>query len=98
MSYHKNPEPRHADTHATRVTFNGPFMSASIALGDLLFIRRYSAWHNEQPLYQLRFRRGSIDMCHDALVQLVRQGQESLVAPEREVNCSGAYCEVEDAG
>lgn len=91
---HNNPTPTHPDTHATRVTSNDRFVSAGINLGDLLFVRRYSAWHNTQPLFEARFRHGVIDMSQDTLIALVRSGQEALAAPDPYIECSGATADL----
>lgn len=93
---HNNPAPAHPDTHTTRVTSNDRFVSCGIALGDLIHIRRYSAWHNAQPLYELRFRRGSIDMSQDTLTQLVRQGAEAINARPRDPDYSAITADLGD--
>lgn len=85
MTFHNNPTPAHPDTHGTRVTSNDRFVSATITLGDLLYVRQYSAWHNSQPLYQLRFRRGSMDISQDTMIALVREGTEALAAEPRDI-------------
>lgn len=84
MTYRNNPEIPHPDTHTTRVSSNDRFVFAGINLGDLIMVRRYSAWHNTQALYELRFRHGTIDMSHATLTEIVRQGQEALCAQDRD--------------
>lgn len=95
MTYHTHPAPEHPDVHTTRVVSNDRFVSAGIALGDLIFVRRYSAWHNSQPLFELRFRRGTIDMSADTLAAIVRQGQEALAAPDVDPDISGSFTDME---
>jgi hypothetical protein len=96
MTLHNNPEPLHPDTHTTRVTSNDRFVSAGISLGDLIMVRKYSAWHNQQPLYELRFRHGAIDISHGTLTAIVRHGQEALCAPDRDADCSGAVANLDE--
>lgn len=96
MTYKRNPEPAHPDTHTTRVTSNDRFVSCGISLGDLIHIRRYSAWHNTEPLYEVRFRRGSIDMSQETLIGLVRQGAEAINAKPRDPDYSGACADLGD--
>lgn len=91
---HNNPPSARPDTHATRVQSNDRFISAGITLGDLLFVRRYSAWHNTQPLFEARFRHGMIDMSQATLVDLVRQAQEALASPDPYIECSGATADL----
>jgi len=83
--------------HATRVVGNDYHVYASINLGALITIRKYSAWHNSQPLYDLKFQHGNIDCSHATLTALVRQAQEALCAPESDADCSGSFTDMEPA-
>lgn len=94
MIYQKHPEPGNPDHHTTRVTSNDRFVCAAINLGDLIYVRRYSAWHNTEPLYEVRFRRGTMDCSHATLTEIVRQGQEALCAPDREADYSGSFTDM----
>jgi hypothetical protein len=94
VTFRKNPEPAHPDTHTTRVTSNDRFVCAAIALGDLLYVRRYSAWHNTEALFEVRFRRGTIDMSAATLTEIVRQGQEALASAPRDAEISGSAADL----
>lgn len=82
------------DSHATRVVSNDRHVYAGINLGDLIMVRKYSAWHNSQPLYQLRFRHGTIDCSHTTLQAIVRQSTEALCAPDRDADMSGSCADM----
>ena len=86
--------PEIPDTHSTRVVGHDRHVSCGINLGDLIMVRKYAAWHNSQPLYQLRFRHGTIDCSHTTLQAIVRQGTEALCAPERDADCSGSRADL----
>lgn len=85
------------DTHSTRVVSNDHNIYAGINLGQLVLVRKYAAWHNSQPLYQLRFQHGTIDCSHTTLQRMVKQGTEALCSPERDADCSGSFTDMEPA-
>jgi hypothetical protein len=94
--FHNNPTPANPDTHTTRLIANDRFVSCGVTLGDLVGVRRYSAWHNTQSLYEVRFRRGSIDMSQDTLIALVRQGAEAIRTRPHDPDCSAIIANLEE--
>lgn len=82
------------ETHATRVTSNDKHVYAGINLGEFVMVRKYSAWHNTQALYELRFQHGTMDMSHATLQGIVRQGQEALCTPQPDADCSGSFTDM----
>lgn len=91
---HNNPTPTRPDTHCTRVTSSDRFISAGIALGDLLYVRPYTSWHQQHALFEVRFRHGSMDVSMETMTALVRMGQEAIVAAPKTAECSGAVVDL----
>ena len=83
---------------STRVVSNGNFITTSISLGTLKYVRRYPGWHHhgkevERPV-EMRFEHGSIDMDAATLIQIIRTGQEALAFDPTGVECSGACFDI----
>jgi hypothetical protein len=80
----------HRTPNCTLVRSNDRFVTASINLGDLLYIRPYASWHQEHALFEARFRHGSVEMDIQTVTAFVRKGQEALAAAPQTADCSGA--------
>jgi hypothetical protein len=78
----------HPHNHTTIIRSNDRYVTASISLGDLVYVHAYSSWHSQQALFEVRFQHGSADMSRDALIALLRAGQEALAAAPTDVDCS----------
>lgn len=86
-----NPAP-----NCTLVRSNDRFVTASINLGDLIYIRPYASWHQEHALFEVRFRHGSVEMDMETMTAFVRKGQEALAAAPRIADCSAIVADLGD--
>ncbi|OBJ48476.1 hypothetical protein A9W94_00580 [Mycobacterium asiaticum] len=73
---------------------NSNIVTASINLGQLLFVRKYESWHGQSVAAEARFQNGSIDLDEATLIQFVRQGQEVLASPPHDPDLSGATADL----
>lgn len=73
---------------------NGPIITASIALGPLVTVRKYASWHGQSVAVEARFRNGAIEFDEASLAEFVRQSQQALATPPHDPDCSGSVANV----
>lgn len=86
----------HPIPSCTLVRSNDRFITASINLGDFIYIRPYASWHQEHALFEVRFRHGSVEMDMETMTTFVRKGQEAIAAAPKTADCSGACADLGD--
>lgn len=75
----------------TLLRANDRFVSASIALSDLVYVRSHATCYHHKPIYEIRFKHASMEISAEALIDLVRQSQQALATyPADEPNVAGA--------
>lgn len=74
----------------TLIRANDRYVTTSIALADLVFVRSHGTCYHHKPIYELRFKHGSMEISAEALTDLIRQSQEALATESRDPNIAGA--------
>jgi hypothetical protein len=68
--------------HTTLCRSNDRYVTASISLGELVYIRCYASWQQEH-LVAVRFKHGSMDWNESALREFVAAATRALESATR---------------